>query len=122
MNILSRSRVYSLTKVKAIVLCYLLWLVLVVLSFFCGIQIWRPSIALLLYLIFRDSDAGHFFYLSSVVVVAIITFSFMMLSEYYLREGIPKGLLWSRFLSLFLFVSILVLVGLTLQYVLWMLI
>ncbi len=102
-------------KVLSYVACYILYGLLLVLSYFVIFVIWRRTITELIATFISLERAGPFLYLLSVLLLGIVLFIGVLWAEYYLRTGIQRRQLLSRFVRLAVPLGILGILGQLLQ-------
>lgn len=89
----------GLASVPRYVLCYLLFVVLVGLSY-AGFILWQPTSLRLIGAALGDSYANQFLQDVSVVFLGFVLFGLLIAGEPYLRDGVAKRRLGRRFLRL----------------------
>lgn len=92
----SSSRV---ANVLGYVLCYLMFLVLLVASY-VGFVLWQPTSLRLIGAALGQSYANQFFQDLSVIFMGFVLFGLLIAGEPYLRNGVARGQLWPRFARL----------------------
>ncbi len=94
--------------------CYALYLVLIALCY--GVfEVWRKTSLLIIVALLGASEAIQALYATFMVLTAMAMFGVVMAGEPFMREGVPKLQLWSRFFVMALPVGGVAAFGLALQ-------
>ena len=104
-------------QIGGYVLCYSLWVVLLVLSL-AVIAIWRITVVDLLAVVIDDSFANRALYQLTMLFLGIGAFVLVIGAEAYLRTGVPRRQVWRRFARLAVPLAIAAVLGLLLQVIL----
>ncbi len=80
--------------------CYLLYVLLIALGTAGILVVWRETLLLVLAVFWPESEWNRIIYLLMVFAMGIGLLIFVLSAEYYLRAGVPRGQLLSRFARL----------------------
>lgn len=96
-------------------LCYLLYIVLVILAAVVVFFVWRQTFLVIISLIAGTTRVSPVSYMLCMIVSTFAAFILLMIAEPYLRNGVEKYLLWRRFARLAIPLAIIGAVGLILN-------